>query len=112
MVVESNLKARHVSQMPTITIHYALQPPSGTPHPPSLKPETTLTFDVPIQAQNQDQSEYYSKLRETVSEAKERLGEELTAWRDAVGTREGARETVSRKKRDVDEGDGEDDEGE
>ena len=99
-----------VSTMPTITIHYTLRPPAGTPvpEPASLNPDTTLTFDVPPPQNPTDQGEYYAKLKGKVEEAKERLGVDLTAWRDAVGTREANKEPKKTKGK-VDE---EDEEGE
>ncbi len=92
--------------MPEISIAYTLNPPSDTTAPTDLAPETTLQYPVPENAESQ--KAYYEGLRTAVLEAKGALGEQLTAWRDAVGKREEKKEAAIPKKSE--EGEDEDEE--
>jgi hypothetical protein len=87
-----------------ISVSYDLNPPADMPSP-SLDKSRTLAFPV---EQNADLKAYYAGVREAIEKAKNAVGEELTVWRDAVGTREQVKESKTPKK-DEDE---EDEEGE
>ncbi|KIP02495.1 hypothetical protein PHLGIDRAFT_112006 [Phlebiopsis gigantea 11061_1 CR5-6] len=87
-----------------ITITYELSPPADTPAP-SLDKSRTLDFAVP---EKTELKAYYSGVREAIEKARNAVGEELTVWRDAVGSRELTREPKVVKK-DDDEDDGEED---
>jgi hypothetical protein len=93
--------------MSSLTVSYDLRPPEGT-HAPALDPRTTHSFAV---ARTEGAAgAHYDALRAAVAQAKETLGTELTAWRDAVGKRELAKEAAPAKAAadDDDEEDGED----
>ncbi|EKM61790.1 uncharacterized protein PHACADRAFT_248656 [Phanerochaete carnosa HHB-10118-sp] len=90
-----------------IKITYDLKVPEGTSAPALDNPQT-LQFPV---AESADIKVYYSGLRESIERAKNTVGEELTAWRDAVGNREQSKEMKLAKK-DEEEGDEDDDENE
>ena len=87
--------------MPAISITYELNPPSDTTTPAGLTPKTTLQYPVPESAESQ--KAYYANLRSAVQQAKSTLGEQLTAWRDAVGKREDKKEATIPKKSEDDE---------
>ena len=85
----------------TLTATYELHPPPETPSE-GLQSEKTHTFSVD---DGKKGKEYYESLREAVAKAKSVLGEELTVWRDAVGTREQTKESKLSKKSEEDEED-------
>ena len=87
--------------MPDISITYSLNPPSDTTVPADLTPKTTLQY--PVSENPESQKAYYQDLRTAVLEAKSALGEQLTAWRDAVGKREEKKEATIPKKSEEDE---------
>ena len=74
----------------SITISYDLQPPPNTPAP-NLTP--TKSQEIPVKIIADGQKSYYESLRGSIGEAKAILGEELTAWRDAVGKGEQIKES-------------------
>lgn len=84
-----------------LTVTYELHPPPDTPSE-GLQSEKTHTFTVD---DGEKGKEYYESLRRAVAEAKSVLGEELTAWRDAVGTREQTKESKLPKKSEEDDED-------
>ncbi|EPS99403.1 hypothetical protein FOMPIDRAFT_1124515 [Fomitopsis schrenkii] len=84
-----------------LTVTYELHPPADMPSE-GLQPGNTHTFPV---EEGKKGKEYYESLRKAVADAKNVLGEELTAWRDAVGTREQTKESKLSKKSDEDEED-------
>ncbi|KZT63945.1 hypothetical protein DAEQUDRAFT_770150 [Daedalea quercina L-15889] len=86
-----------------LTVSYTLHPPPNTPAE-DLQAQKTHTFSVSTERSGK---EYYDSLRKAVAEAKRVLGEELTAWRDAVGTREQTKESKPPKQSD----EGEEDDG-
>ncbi|KAH9897621.1 hypothetical protein C8Q73DRAFT_681884 [Cubamyces lactineus] len=95
---------------PAVSVAYELKPPSDTPIPTHLN--ATKTHEVPItNTDATNQKAYYEGLRTAVLQAKSTLGEELTAWRDAVGKREDNKEAKIPKKGEEDE-DEEDEEAE
>ncbi|KAG2109262.1 uncharacterized protein F5147DRAFT_575999 [Suillus discolor] len=76
-----------------LTVTYKIVPPPSAVAPPSLSQETTHRFPIPSlpDLESQEDSElkkYYTSLRTSIAEARTKLGEELTAWRDAVGNAE------------------------
>ncbi|KAG2037584.1 hypothetical protein BDR03DRAFT_896758 [Suillus americanus] len=75
-----------------LTVTYKIVPPPPTVIPPSLSQETTHRFSLPdLESKEDTDSElkrYYTSLRASIAEARTKLGEELTAWRDAVGNAE------------------------
>ncbi|KAI0079555.1 hypothetical protein K474DRAFT_1658900 [Panus rudis PR-1116 ss-1] len=83
--------------MRVVAVSYALQPPSNLP------PETTdltpvKSHEFPVSVKNpSDYRAYYEGLRASVMQAKSILGDELTAWRDAVGTAEALKEPKATK---------------
>ena len=87
---------------PVVSVTYELKPPSDTPIPTHLN--VTKTHEVPIaNADVSNQKSYYEGLRTAVLQVKSTLGEELTAWRDAVGKREDNKEARIPKKSEGDE---------
>jgi len=89
----------------SIVISYDLRPPASTPAS-NLTP--TKSQEIPVEnAAAEGQRSYYESLRGSVAMARAILGEELTAWRDAVGNGEQTKE----RKKAIREGD-EDDEAE
>lgn len=85
-----------------ISITYELNPPAETPQPDNLTSTKSHEFSI-AKADAADQKEYYEGLRAAVLQAKSTLGEELTAWRDAVGKREENKEAKIPKKSEEDE---------
>lgn len=91
----------------SITISYNLHPPTSTstskptptasPPPSTPKLTPTKSQQIPLKGtyyygEGQEDpttfQSYYESLRRAISEAKSVLGEDLTAWRDAVGSGE------------------------
>jgi hypothetical protein len=89
----------------SITISYDLRPPPNTPAP-NLTP--TKSQEFPVKNVAEGQKSYYESLRGSIGEAKTVLGEELTAWRDAVGKEEHSKE--SKKAREDGDDEAEEDE--
>ena len=69
--------------MAALSVQYKLNPPAGT-SAPALEPNAHHTIPV-LAAPNADHRSYYDALRASIADANAKLGEELTAWRDAVG---------------------------
>ncbi|KAI6015649.1 hypothetical protein EDC04DRAFT_576438 [Pisolithus marmoratus] len=108
---------------PTVTASYTLQLPAGTEHPPSLTPTVTHAFplgnssslrtlDPEPGTTSVDVQEYYAGLRAAIAAARLRLGEELTAWRDAVGNGEAGKEKKLKAAKDEEQDQEDEDEGE
>ncbi|KAH9932415.1 hypothetical protein B0H21DRAFT_813775 [Amylocystis lapponica] len=89
-----------------ISVRYELHPPQDTPTPnlPSSK-----THEIPIIVAVEDPQTvkgYYEGLRQAITQTRSTLGEELTAWRDAVGNTEQPKEgKKSKNDGEVDEDD-------
>lgn len=100
-----------MSQTRAIKISYALNPPANTP---SANLSTSKTHDFPISSTNPSNlNEYYAALRESLANAKDAVGNELTGWRDAVGKGELSKEPKPPKKGvDLDDEEDEEDEDE
>lgn len=75
----------------TLTVSYDLKPPAGTIVPASHQPSKLHTFSITA---GNSQQEFYKALRDAVVLAKTQIGEDLTVWRDAVGTKENAKEPI------------------
>ncbi|KAH9914644.1 uncharacterized protein BXZ73DRAFT_54787 [Epithele typhae] len=87
----------------TLSITYKLNPPSDI----STTLAPTNAFQYPLPDASSDQKAYYDELRAAVLKAKSALGEDLTAWRDAVGKEEN-KEPKGSKKADEEDQDEED----
>lgn len=74
----------------SITISYTLQPPADTPIHTS-PPSKSQSFDL------KPNVDHYASLREAILIAKERLGKELTDWRDVVGDLEKGKDVAAKK---------------
>jgi len=80
---------------PVLTASYTLCPPNETTPPQARASTVSHTFPVAVSSENRsDAREYYSALRKSIAAAREKLGEELTAWRDAVGNSESGKEKL------------------
>lgn len=108
------------SSMPTamsrsLTITYDLHPPVGSSVDTSLDPKATHNFDLSVSASEGTHEPgykaHYEALRAAIGEARATTGDELTRWRDAVGTAEQTKENTSGAKKgneeeeDAEEGD-------
>lgn len=77
-----------------LTVTYKIVPPPSTVAPSSLLQETTHRFPIvplpgsELKEDTDSLKRYYTSLRVSIAEARTKLGEELTAWRDAVGNAE------------------------
>jgi len=100
-----------------IRVTYDLKPPTGVDN--SGKP-TTATHQFPLSTASgpqparstADPKVFYADLRVALENARTRVGNELTEWRDAVGKAELNKEPIGKAKDgDLDEDD-EDEEGE
>ncbi|KAJ7092599.1 hypothetical protein C8R44DRAFT_404480 [Mycena epipterygia] len=76
----------------SITVEYRLNPPASSGQSCELPTSKKHDFEVDG-SPNDGQSEHYKKLRETIARARQEVGQELTAWRDAVGKAELSKET-------------------
>ncbi|EIN14295.1 hypothetical protein PUNSTDRAFT_140620 [Punctularia strigosozonata HHB-11173 SS5] len=88
--------------MAAITISYVLHPPTdskslpadsgrseqSSDYPSGLTASRAYSFPVVIAASSNNTTAYYSSLRQTLLEAKNIAGKELTEWKDVVGNRE------------------------
>lgn len=88
----------------TLTVSYALSPPEGTTSPPSLALNGAHTFAIEAE-KTADMGEYYEAVRKSIAAAREKVGEELTAWRDAVGNAEAGKEKAVKAARAEEEED-------
>jgi hypothetical protein len=91
-----------------ITISFDLHPPSGTVAP-NVKASNTYSFTV---EDTPDPSRFYERLNSAVHVAKEKIGQDLTTWRDAVGGLELGKEVKKAREPedDLEEVDGDDEE--
>jgi hypothetical protein len=86
-----------------VTVTYDLVVPEGTHRP---KPESSTSHTRPVAPSANGNKEYYDALRATIDEIKEVTGNELTAWRDAVGNGELGKEEKMKKADDEDDDEG------
>ncbi|THV03015.1 hypothetical protein K435DRAFT_775184 [Dendrothele bispora CBS 962.96] len=75
----------------SITITYSLKPPSETKAVDGAVPSKTI--EVPVSPQTENYEVYYGKLHDAIEDARNKIGEDLTVWRDAVGKGELGKET-------------------
>ncbi|KAJ3743469.1 hypothetical protein DFH05DRAFT_1399523 [Lentinula detonsa] len=95
--------------MSSITITYAVYPPTETVLPDELP--TSRTIEVAVNALKDSGSSYYGGLHEALAEARNQIGIDLTIWRDAVGKLELSKESKKGKMdEEEEEEDGEGDE--
>ncbi|KAF7783938.1 hypothetical protein Agabi119p4_103 [Agaricus bisporus var. burnettii] len=69
----------------SITITYNLKPPAGI-QSNGLNPSAIHEFNIPV-SPNDGQKRYYTALEAAIIKAKDQIGNELTAWRDAATKR-------------------------
>ncbi|KDQ15636.1 hypothetical protein BOTBODRAFT_173727 [Botryobasidium botryosum FD-172 SS1] len=104
------------NSQPAITISYAYNLPAGITPPKSgdkdLPSSGTNTFPIPVAPSESGASAvtstaYYAAALEAVRESRRQMGEEMTAWRDAVGDKEKnkEKEAASAKAAEEDEED-------
>jgi hypothetical protein len=85
----------------SLKITYDLKPPADV-EPTGLTKSITHNFTV--QSFPEDgQKKYYNALQESITKAKEQIGNELTAWRDAVGKAELTKEPKQVKEEEEEE---------
>ncbi|KXN85763.1 hypothetical protein AN958_10946 [Leucoagaricus sp. SymC.cos] len=70
----------------SIKVTYDLKPPAGVKLD-GLNAHESHEFSVQSSS-DEGQKAYYTALQASIAKAKERIGNELTAWRDAVGKAE------------------------
>ncbi|KAJ7103653.1 hypothetical protein B0H15DRAFT_813057 [Mycena belliarum] len=90
----------------SITVEYSLRPPASSGQSYELPASRRHEFMMSEPSNTLEQPKYYKVLRETIAQARHDVGEDLTAWRDAVGKAELTKEI---KKPKVDEEEEEDD---
>lgn len=99
------LRLRLISHSPAtmsrnITVTYDLNPPQGVSMD-SIARNRTLSLPVSQVANGERANKrYYDGLRTAIAQAKDTVGEELTAWRDAVGNLEQTKEPKVSKTED------------
>lgn len=87
-----------------LTISYTLHPPSGTQLLPRHTPDSCHTFPIaPVTSASREARVYYATLHAAVVAARDKLGNELTVWRDAVGKLEAGKESSAKASRDENE---------
>ncbi|KAJ4472061.1 hypothetical protein J3R30DRAFT_3299093 [Lentinula aciculospora] len=91
--------------MASITMIYTVCPPAQTILPDGLP--TSRTIEVAVSASKDSGNSYYSSLHEALGKARNKIGADLTIWRDAVGKLEVSKEA---KKGKQGEDDGEEEE--
>ncbi|KAK7064326.1 hypothetical protein R3P38DRAFT_2823782 [Favolaschia claudopus] len=72
----------------SIIVEYTINPPPSTEQTYGLLPSKKHDFEIKGSPAESGQSEHYKSLRESIAQARQQIGEELTAWRDAVGKAE------------------------
>lgn len=79
----------------SVTITYELNPPKDTP---ADGLSASKTHELPIPDNDGSSRAYYEGLRDALAKGKDVIGEELTAWRDAVGNGEKTKESAAPSK--------------
>jgi hypothetical protein len=85
----------------SITITYDLKPPAGV-KANGLSASAVHEFKIPVSPKD-GQKSYYTALEAAVIKAKDHVGVELTAWRDAVGKAELKKEPKNASPEDEDD---------
>lgn len=93
----------------SITISYNLNPPAGS-ETAVANLSASKTQEFTFNATDSTQKTYYEGLHGAIQQARDTMGEELTAWRDAVGSLEQNKETKKTLKYEAGEEDEEDEE--
>ncbi|KAG6876131.1 hypothetical protein C0992_000780 [Termitomyces sp. T32_za158] len=90
--------------MATIKISYELDPPTQiVKEAQGLSVSKSLTHALEANASEVGLDAYYGALRVAIAKARDQLGNELTAWRDAVGKAESSKETPKTLKYDAED---------
>ncbi|THH13499.1 hypothetical protein EW146_g6729 [Bondarzewia mesenterica] len=100
--------SRNHHMSPALTISYNLHPPEGT-QSSGLNPTAMHRFKL-SGPEGGGYKNHYEALRAAILDARTQTGDELTAWRDAVGKREETKEANSAAGKGSDEADEEDEE--
>jgi hypothetical protein len=88
--------------MASITVTYTLQPPAGIAAPTDSPAQLERPITLPTQSSSDTTSTqgetktYYSSLSSAVLEAQATLNQHLTAWKDAIGDAEKAKEDMGK----------------
>ncbi|TFK99630.1 hypothetical protein BDV98DRAFT_570610 [Pterulicium gracile] len=92
----------------SITISYTISPPEGVSTPSGFAASAEKTYEItPSDGIGSESSaktangQMCEALHEAVERARDDIGIDLTAWRDAVGNKEASKEP--KKKRDAEE---------
>ncbi|GJJ13110.1 hypothetical protein Clacol_007360 [Clathrus columnatus] len=72
---------------PSVEVSYNLHPPAPAQPPEGLRENVVHNFPIEV-AEGGSSKSYYEGLQRALIEAKDVLGKELTAWRNAVGSLE------------------------
>jgi hypothetical protein len=94
----------------SITISYTLRPPADTHTPKdpadnSKELALSNTINILVNVAGSSMKEYYQSLHSAVEKARFDVGEELTAWRDAVGKGELGKESKIPEEEEEEESD-------
>ena len=90
-----------------LTVAYELNPPAPAIPPSGLDRSRTLSLPVSAAGNREGETtKYYDALRAVIAQAKDTVGDDFTAWRDAVGNLEQSKEPKTGEKGD-EEGEGE-----
>lgn len=90
-----------LSIMSSVKITYNLKPPVGVDIN-GLEKSKTYELSVLVSPENGPKS-YYTALQESITKTKEQIGNDLTAWRDAVGKTESKNESMKLKSEEEEE---------
>ncbi|KAJ7293456.1 hypothetical protein C8J57DRAFT_27138 [Mycena rebaudengoi] len=88
-----------------ISVEYALNPPASSAQASELPTSKKHAFALPAGSG----SGYYTTLRAAIEQARNEVGQELTAWRDAVGKAELSKEAKKTRTDDDEEEEEEED---
>ncbi|KIK65738.1 hypothetical protein GYMLUDRAFT_94352 [Collybiopsis luxurians FD-317 M1] len=83
----------------SVIMTYTVHPPEGTTLPKDVP--TSKTLEIPVNGSVEigngpasgKSSAYYKALHDALADARNKIGEDLTTWRDAVGKLELNKET-------------------
>jgi len=92
----------------SIVVSFNLNPPAGVDCG-SLERNKEIKIPVSADPASSGVKEYYTSLRVAIEDARQLLGDDLTAWRDAVGKKELSKETKKSMTYGADEDEDEED---
>lgn len=99
MVSSADKPSKDTKPVRAVEINYVFALPASTSHPGTLA--TTGSYAFPIEPSTAESSPsstvFYEALRDSIKAAKAKTGDDLTAWRDAVGDGEKAKEAVVKR---------------